>query len=187
MMIVLHQVSPAFKAISSDIAAKAFDLSRDIRNDDAALLRTLREIFIYLGLLGARFRHPSEWGNVSFQTIDCSASSLVFAYALYLSCTTLRRNASRSPCDMFENTHKVILSGLQQSKSLCDRVRPDEITWLLRKSIHREHELSILGLNIVQGFHGLHDYGDALAIFQQHIQDGTGPVSVRSFNFIQTS
>ena len=36
MMSVLHQVSPAFKAISSEIAAKAFDISKDIRNDDAA-------------------------------------------------------------------------------------------------------------------------------------------------------
>lgn len=36
MMSVLHQVSPAFKAISSEIAAKAFDIAKDIRNDDAA-------------------------------------------------------------------------------------------------------------------------------------------------------
>lgn len=35
-MSVLHQVSPAFKAISSELAGKAFDLSRDVRSDDAA-------------------------------------------------------------------------------------------------------------------------------------------------------
>jgi len=35
-MSVLHQVSPAFKAISSELAGKAFGLKRDVRNDDAA-------------------------------------------------------------------------------------------------------------------------------------------------------
>ena len=112
-------------------------------------------MFIYLSLLGTRFRHPSEWGNVSFQTIDCSASSIVFAYALYLSCASLRRNeCRRSPRDVFESTHKVILSTLDQSEALCDRVKPVEITWLLRKSMRQEHQLAILG----QYFDEFHDY-----------------------------
>jgi hypothetical protein len=36
MMTTLHQVSPAFKAISSELAAKAFDISRDVRSNDDA-------------------------------------------------------------------------------------------------------------------------------------------------------
>jgi len=187
MMTVLHQVSPVFKAISSEIAAKAFDISREVRNDDAALLRTLRKIFIYLSHLGARFRDPSQWSSISFQTIDCSSSSFVFAYALYLSCTCLRRNASRSPRDEFESTHNVILSSLDQSEAQCDRVRPAEITWLLRRNLHQEQELAILGLSMVQGFNDLHYYGDALALFQLDVQkDGTGPVS-GARHFIHTS
>lgn len=164
IMETLHEVSPSFKAISSEIAVKAFDISRDIKNDDEAwvtylppyqfhnfiyliisLHRTLRAIFVYLGHLGSRFRHPLGWDSVSFQTIDCSASSFVFGYALYLSCTSLRRNASRSPSDVFETTHNVIFSALGQSQALCDRVRPVEMTWLLRDSLQEEYELARLG------------------------------------------
>lgn len=118
-------------------------------------------MFIYLSLLGTRFRHPSEWGSVSFQTIDCSASSIVFAYALYLSCTSLRRNECRSPRDVFESTHKVILSTLDQSEALCDRVKPVEITWLLRKSMRQEHQLAVLG----EYFDGFHDRNHPSRLF----------------------
>lgn len=107
-----------------------------------SLLHDLRRIFNYLGLIGRRLRDPADCGGVSFQTIDCKASSFVFGYALYLSCVSLRRNATRSPRDVFESTHKVILSALAQAVALCDRVYPVEITSLLRQSIHREFELA---------------------------------------------
>lgn len=110
------------------------------------MLRTSREIFIYLSHLGTRLRSSSEWGSVSFQTIDCTASSLVFAYALYLSCISLRRNASRSPPDVFQTTHKVILSALAQSEALCERVYPVEVTIPLRCCIAQEFELARHGL-----------------------------------------
>lgn len=110
------------------------------------MLRTSREIFVYLSHLGTRLRSESEWGSVSFQTIDCTASPLVFAYALYLSCISLRRNASRSPPDVFQTTHKVILSALAQSESLCERVYPAEMTVPLRQCIAKEFELARHGL-----------------------------------------
>jgi hypothetical protein len=110
-----------------------------------SLLHSLGEIFSYLGLLGARFRHPTDWGGVSFQTIDCSASSFVFAYALFLSCITLRRNACRSPRDVFESTHKVVLSALVQSTALCERVRPAEMTSLLMRSVAEEYSMAVDG------------------------------------------
>jgi len=177
-MVTLHEVSPSFKAISTEIAVKAFDIARDIRNDDAAFLKTIREIFTYLSLLGTRFRHPSEWGNTSVQTIDCSASSYVFAHALYLSCASLRRNAIRSPRDGYETTHNVILAALDQAEALCDRVRPSEMTYLLRKSMCQERELAVVGLKVVQGFGDLMYYTDALVLFQSHVEnDGTGPVA----------
>ena len=122
--------------------------SETARYGSIRLLQTLRDIFVYLSLLGARFRHPSEWGSVSFQTIDCSASSLVFAYALYLSCTSLRRNASRSPSDVFESTHKVILSALAQSEALCNRVKPTEMTFRLKESVHEEYDLARHGKSL---------------------------------------
>jgi len=187
MMAVLHQVSPAFKAISSEIAAKAFGISKDVRNDDAALLRTIRGTFMYLGHLAARFRHPSEWSSVSFQTIDCSATSFVFAYALYLSCTSLRRNATRSSCGVFESTHAVILTALEQSEALRAQVIPAEITWLLKESTDQERELAFLGLDLVQGFGDLHHYGDAFALFQQNVEkDGTGPLT-GACHFVHTA
>jgi len=36
VMETLQEVSPSFKAISSEIAVKAFDISRDIKNDNEA-------------------------------------------------------------------------------------------------------------------------------------------------------
>lgn len=36
VMVILHEVSPTFRAISSEIAVKAFDIARDFRNDDEA-------------------------------------------------------------------------------------------------------------------------------------------------------
>ncbi|KAF9528846.1 hypothetical protein CPB83DRAFT_853835 [Crepidotus variabilis] len=182
VMATFHQVSPAFRAISSEIAGKAFDLVKDVRNNDTTLLNSLREIFVYLGLLGARFRHPTEWGGVSFQTIDCSASSFVFAYALFLSCITLRRNASRSPHDVFESTHKVILTALLQSTALCERVKPVEMTALLKKSIEEESVLAIHGLAVVEGFNQLDSQANSYVILEPHAyRDGTGPITaVRS-------
>lgn len=107
-----------------------------------SLLHDLRRIFNYLGLIGQRLRDPADCGGVSFQTIDCKTSSFVFGYALYLSCVSLRRNSTRSPRDIFESTHKVIISALAQSEALCDRVYPVEVTSLLRQSIYREFELA---------------------------------------------
>jgi hypothetical protein len=107
-----------------------------------SLLHDLRQIFSYLGHIGERLRDPTDFAAVSFHTIDCRASSFVFGYALYLSCISLRRNASRSPRDVFESTHKVILSALTQSEALCDRVCPVEVTYLLRQSLRQEFELA---------------------------------------------
>ncbi|KAF8955794.1 hypothetical protein BDZ97DRAFT_1855307 [Flammula alnicola] len=182
VMDTFHQVSPAFRAISSELAAKAFDISKVIRQDDESFLRTLRQIFIYLSHLGMRLRHPSEWGSVSFQTIDCSASSFVFGYALYLSCISLRRNASRSPRDVFESTHKVILSALTQSEALCDRVFPVEMTCKLRQGIQEEFELSRHGLVMVQSFNELHNHANSMLVLQpSREEDGSGPLAaVRS-------
>jgi len=116
----------------------------------------MREILTYLSHLGARLRHPSHWGSVSFQTIDCSASSIVFGYALYLSCLSLRRNASRSPREVFDSTHKVILSALAQSEALCERVFPVEMTLKLRQSIDEEFELAKHGAWLLYSVHTLH-------------------------------
>lgn len=110
-----------------------------------SLLRTIRGIFVYLSRLGMRLRHPSDWGSVSFQTIDCSASSFVFAYALYLSCLSLRRNASRSTRDTFESTHTVILTALTQSEALCHRVFPEEVTGNLMRGVEEEFALARSG------------------------------------------
>ncbi|PPQ90950.1 hypothetical protein CVT25_008280 [Psilocybe cyanescens] len=182
IMDTLHRVSRTFKAISTDIAGKAFDIQKTIRQDDARMLRTSREIFIYLSHLGTRLRSSSEWGSVSFQTIDCTASSLVFAYALYLSCISLRRNASRSPPDVFQTTHKVILSALAQSEALCERVYPVEVTIPLRCCIAQEFELARHGLVIVQSFADLHNHAISMMILQPSSSaDGTGPTAaVRS-------
>jgi len=171
-----------FRAISSEIAAKAFDVTKNVRQNDDSLLHTLRDIFIYLSRLGMRLRHPSDWGSVSFQTIDCSASSFVFGYALYLSCISLRRNASRSPREVFESTHKVILSALAQSEALCNRVLPVEMTYRLRGSIDEEFELARHGLVIVQSFNELQEHANAMLVLQPTVaRDGTGPVTaVRS-------
>ena len=129
---------------SSRLTGSRTNLPRLIRAIFVAysLLHDLRRIFNYLGLIGRRLRDPADCGGVSFQTIDCKASSFVFGYALYLSCVSLRRNATRSPRDVFESTHKVILSALAQAVALCDRVYPVEVTSLLRQSIHREFELA---------------------------------------------
>jgi hypothetical protein len=181
IMDTFYQVSPAFKAITGELAAKAFDIPKLIREDDQRLLHELRLIFNYLAHVGERLRDPTEWG-FSFRTIDCKASSFVFGYALYLSCISLRRNASRSPRDVFESTHKVILSALTQSEALCDRVYPVEVTHLLRQSIHQEFELAHNGLVLVRSFSELDEYANSMLVLQpSEKEDGSGPVTaVRS-------
>jgi len=109
------------------------------------LPKTLRKIFDYLYSLSSSLRHPSEWWDVSFQTIDCSASCLLYAYALYVTSISLRRNASRSPREKFEETHNTIFSALARSQSLCSRVSPTEITWLLRDGMDDELEMTTSG------------------------------------------
>ncbi|KIM42003.1 hypothetical protein M413DRAFT_445197 [Hebeloma cylindrosporum] len=182
IMDTLYQVSPSFRAISSELAAKVFDIPKSIREDDDNLLHDLRRIFNYLGHIGERLRDPADFGGVSFQTIDCKASSFVFGYALYLSCISLRRNSTRSPRDVFESTHKVILSALAQSEALCDRVYPVEVTSLLRQSIHREFELAQHGRVLVRSFHELDEYTNSMLVLQpSEKEDGSGPVTaVRS-------
>ena len=136
------------------------------------LLRTMREIFVYLSHLGMRLRHPSDWGSVSFQTIDCTASSFVFGYALYLSCISLRRNATRSPREVFESTHTVILSALMQSEALCARVFPVEMTYKLKKGILEESHLARDGMSV----HPI------LFLFSSFIYQFPGLLLVHSFN-----
>ncbi|KAF8153923.1 hypothetical protein B0H34DRAFT_719590 [Crassisporium funariophilum] len=179
---ILCAVSPAFNAISCEVAGKAFDIPPEVRDDESSLLLALRKIFAYLHRLGRRLRDPSQWESVSFQNIDCSVSSYVFAYALYLSCISLRRNASRSPRDVFESTHMVILSALTQSEALCDRVIPIDVTSLIRGRIQNELELARLGLVLVKAFHELNEHADSMLILQPSKEaDGTGPLAaVRS-------
>ncbi|KAF9476625.1 hypothetical protein BDN70DRAFT_838990 [Pholiota conissans] len=178
MMDTLYHVSPVFKAISTELVIKAFDISKTARKDDQSLLRTMREIFMYLSRLGMRLRHPSDWDSVSFQTIDCSASSIVFAYALYLSCISLRRNASRSPRDVFESTHTVILTALTQSETLCNRVLPMEMTAHLVRGVQEELALARNGLTLVHSFADLDSYATSMTILLPHRDsDGDGPLS----------
>ncbi|PPR00808.1 hypothetical protein CVT26_012449 [Gymnopilus dilepis] len=182
VMETLGHVSLSFKAISSEIACKVFEIPQYMRRDDASLLRSVRQIFIYLSQLGTRLRHPSEWGNVSFQTIDCSTSPFVFGYVLYLNCISLRRHAGRSPRDVFESTHKVALTALAQSETLCKLVLPREMVHRLRASVDAETDLAKHGLILVQSFHELQVNANAMDILRPiTATDGTGPIAgVRS-------
>jgi hypothetical protein len=72
-------------------------------------------------------------------------SPYVFAYALYLSCISLRRNAGRSPRDVFEATHQVVLSALAQSEALCKLVYPMNMTDLIRDKIQDEFKYARAG------------------------------------------
>ena len=92
-----------------------------------------------------RLRDRTEWGTVSFQVIDCSESPYISAYALYISCVSLRRYAGRSPRDVFETTHQAILSALTQSEKLCNRVWPMNMTDLIRNKIQDEFQYARAG------------------------------------------
>lgn len=48
VMETLHEVSPFFRAISSEIAAKAFDISKDVRNEDEAYVISFRSVILYI-------------------------------------------------------------------------------------------------------------------------------------------
>lgn len=74
------------------------------------------------------------------------------------------------------------------------------MTFLLRKSLSQERELAVVGqsfhsmsrsrfksdicsgLQVVDGFDNLTYYADALALFQSHPFDGSGPAAVRPHN-----
>lgn len=165
------------------------------------LFETLQQIFVYLHQLGVRLRDPSEWGTVSFQVMDCLVSPYVFAYALYLSCISLRRHAGRSPRAAFEGTHQVVLSALAQSEALCNRVWPRHMTDLIHDKIQDEFQYARAGQSffpickchvsieyllpgkvIVQSFHELNDYADSMIILHpSRKNDGTGPLAVCLF------
>ena len=120
------------------------------------------------------------------------------AYALYISCVSLRRYAGRSHCDSddFETAHKVVLSALAQSENLCNRVWPMNMTDLIRNKIQDEFQYAragqsfsicgqclindfLLGLVIVQSFEELNKYADSMIVLQpSRKNDGTGPLTV---------
>ena len=143
-----------------------------------------------------RLRDRTEWGT--FQVVDFSESPYISAYALYISCVSLRRNAGRSRRDDFETTHQVVLSALTQSENLCNRVWPTNMTDLIRKKIQDEFQYAhagqsfsicgqccvliddfLLGLVIVQSFYEINEYADSMIILHpSRKKDGTGPLSV---------
>ena len=88
-----------------------------------------------------RDRTSSEWGV----SLDFSESPYISAYALYISCVSLRRYAGRSPRDDFETTHQVVLSALAQSEILCNRVWPMNMTDLIRNEIRDEFQYTRAG------------------------------------------
>ena len=145
-----------------------------------------------------RLRDRTEWEAVSFQEIDFSESPFISAYALYISCVSLRRYAGRSHLEDFETAHQVVLSALTQSEDLCDRVWPMNMTDLIRNKIRDEFQYAhagqsflicgqyrvliddfLLGLVIVQSFHELDKYAESMIVLHpSRKKDGTGPLTV---------
>ena len=145
-----------------------------------------------------RLRDRTEWETVSFQVIDFSESPFISAYALYISCVSLRRYAGRSHRDDFETAHQVVLSALAQSENLCNRVWPMNMTDLIRNKIRDEFQYAragqffsiygqcrvliydfLLGLVIVQSFHELNKYAESMIVlYPSRKKDGTGPLTV---------
>ena len=164
IMNILCNVSPSFRAIAIEIVAKAFEISRGTDTDEEEerwtpalyyliqclngshrILATIQQIFIHLRQLGVRVRDRTEWESVSFQVVDISKSPFTSAYALYISCVSLRRYASRSHREDFETANQVVLSALAQSENLCNRVWPINMTDLIRKKIQDELQYAHAG------------------------------------------
>ena len=156
---------------------------------------------MHLRQLGVRLRDRTEWEAVSFQVVDFSESPFISAYALYISCVSLRRCAGRSHREDFETAHQVVLSALSQSENLCNRVWPMNMTDLIRKKIQDEFRYAyagqssflicgqcpvliddvLLGLVIVQSFHELNKYAESMIVLHpSRKKDGTGPLTVCS-------
>jgi len=182
VMNILCDVSPSFRAIAIEIVAKAFEISRGTDEGEERLLATIQRIFIHLRQLGVRLRDRTEWEAVSFQVVDISESPFISAYALYISCVSLRRYAGRSHREDFETAHQVVLSALAQSENLCSRVWPMNMTDLIRKKIQDEFHYAHAGLVIVQSFYELNRYAESMIILHpSRKKDGTGPLTaVRS-------
>jgi len=182
VMNILCDVSPSFRAIAREIVAKAFGISRETDEEEERLLGTLQQVFGHLRPLGVRLRDRTEWGTVSFQGVEFAESPYISAYALYISCVSLRRYAGRSPRNVFEAAHRAILSALTQSEKLCNSVWPINMTHLIRSKIQDEFRHARAGLVIVQSFHELNEYAESMIILlPSRKQDGTGPITaVRS-------
>ncbi|KAF8900497.1 hypothetical protein CPB84DRAFT_1035813 [Gymnopilus junonius] len=118
--------------------------------------------------MGRRVLRDNSLLNLFLSIWLCSISELY----------VLRRNSNRSPREVFESTHKVILSALGQSEALCDRVSPVEMSFRLKTSIEQEFELARHGLTLVQSFHELQEHANAMAILRPLSEtDGTGPLA----------
>ncbi|KAG2005754.1 hypothetical protein CC2G_002134 [Coprinopsis cinerea AmutBmut pab1-1] len=184
MLLTFHCVSIPFRAISREIACKAFYLDRDsLEGDSASFLSTTREIFSYLHGVGKRLRtaahddetrHPCSAANKPSVT-----SPLLVSYAMYLNCTSLRKSALQcSTAETFPKTHRIILSALPQALDLCHQVNPRRITSHLAASIEDELGLARCGLALVEGFREIDVAIQSLKVFESCIDMyGTGPIA----------
>jgi hypothetical protein len=109
------------------------------------VLQTLPKILTYLHSIGTRLRHPTDWGQVTFQNITCPTGPFVLAYMLYLSCATIRRNATQGSVAMFKSSHAAIFAALEQNMCMCGMVVPALVTGLLEESVRVEVGLARYG------------------------------------------
>lgn len=159
----LNDVSPVFRAISCEIAAAAFDVAPDIRDDDRRCVpcsclpvsgtelqwsgrvqQIVRAKLVFLRHLRDRYGEDSVWHSTFNQTLDSeSHDPLVLSYAKYLSCVFLRRSVCNSfPGQLFASIHGVILASLEKCDTTANAVYPRAITTKLRESISSEIKLA---------------------------------------------
>ncbi|KIJ92536.1 hypothetical protein K443DRAFT_685198, partial [Laccaria amethystina LaAM-08-1] len=190
----LHKVSPLFRAISTEVVRKAFDMphvkqtadpGEDAENEHSSVLQTLPKILTYLHSIGTRLRHPTDWGQVTFQNITCPTGPFVLAYMLYLSCATIRRNAMQGSVAMFQSSHAAIFAALEQNMCMCGMVVPALVTGLLEESVRVEVGLARYGLEIVRCFCELDEHADSIVVHRAATAENglTFEIALASFEY----
>lgn len=181
IFVTFHCVSHTFRAISREVACRAFDL---FQPPAASFLPITRDTLVSLRDMAMRLRGSNDLSSPFVRPSSTptepsfSPSPFFVSYVLYLNSIALRETANTSTAPAFQSIHDSIIAALTQSLALCERVSSPRVAENLRAGILEELELSQCGTALVQGFNDLAAHAESMRILQPCVEkDGTGPMA----------
>ncbi|TFK37517.1 hypothetical protein BDQ12DRAFT_684802 [Crucibulum laeve] len=169
-LMTLSLVSHSFRAITLDVACKAFQLSEtDIEKQPC--LSIVQAIYLYLATFAAKFRvdaYDLDWSKTLTQQKFSWPSPVVLGYTLLVNSIALRRRTSslKHPAGIFDITSKAIRLSLSRTEQICKFVRPEVMSTVLAGSVTREIKVFDCVTTIVESCRQLEEYGSLIKSYQ---------------------